>query len=202
MASKLVEAVLRRAIRQGGSVGYNPDMYDYGFADNIPPSEEFNNELKKYGKLKYSYDGSLYGCETWDSFIIDERGRAYIQEINRIKDGPFRIKKILRFFMMSIFVGFILPVIIVLGVEVGLAWLICNIDASDSYSWISGILHGLFIVPNYLRHSIDNNVLWYAQNHTTAYSIFFWISAIFILYHQIVDLIKVIIKIIKEWFSM
>ena len=38
MASKLVEAVLRRAIRQGGSVGYNPDMYDYGFADNIPPS--------------------------------------------------------------------------------------------------------------------------------------------------------------------
>ncbi len=200
MASKLVEAVLRRAIRQGGSVGYNPDMYDYGFADNIPPSEEFNKELKKYGKLKYSYDGSLYGCETWDSFVIDERGRAYIQEIDRIKDGPFRIKKILRFLMMSIFVGFVLPVVIVLGVEVGLAWLICNIDTSDSYSWISGILHGLFIVPNYLRHSIDNNVLWYAQNHTTAYSIFFWISATFILYHQIVDLIKVIIRIIKEWF--
>lgn len=200
MALKLVEAVLRRAIRQGGSVGYNPDMYDYGFADNIPPSEEFNNELKKYGKLKYSYGDCLYGCETWDSFVIDERGRAYIQEINRIKDGPFRIKKILRFLMMSIFVGFVLPVVIVLGVEVGLAWLICNIDTSDSYSWISGILHGLFIVPNYLRHSIDNNVLWYAQNHTTAYSIFFWISATFILYHQIVDLIKVIIRIIKEWF--
>ena len=200
MASKLVEAVLRRAIRQGGSVGYNPDMYDYGFADNIPPSEEFNNELKKYGKLKYTYGEFLYGCETWDSFVIDERGRAYIQEINRIKDGPFRIKKILRFLLMSIFVGFVLPVVIVLGVEVGLAWLICNIDTSDSYSWISGILHGLFIAPNYLRHSIDNNVLWYAQNHTTAYSIFFWISAIFILYHQIVDLIKVIIRIIKEWF--
>ena len=49
MARTLLEAVLRRAILQGGSIGYNPDMYDYGFADNIPPSEEFNNKLRQYG---------------------------------------------------------------------------------------------------------------------------------------------------------
>ena len=29
MARTLLEAVLRRAILQGGSIGYNPDMYDY-----------------------------------------------------------------------------------------------------------------------------------------------------------------------------
>ena len=62
MARTLLEAVLRRAILQGGSIGYNPDMYDYGFADNIPPSEEFNNKLRQYGTLRYSSDRYLFGC--------------------------------------------------------------------------------------------------------------------------------------------
>lgn len=201
MASKLVEVILRRAIRKGGSIGYNPDMYDYGFADNIPPSEEFNNELKKYGELRYSYGDSLYGCETWDSFKIDERGREYINEIDRMKDGPLKIKKILRFLTMSVIVGLVLPIIVILGIEIGIACLICNIDASDSYSWLSGLFHGLFILPNYIRYLYDDDILWYANFHTTAYVVFFWISALFVLYNHVMDLVKVFGQIIKEWFS-
>ena len=106
MARTLLEAVLRRAILQGGSIGYNPDMYDYGFADNIPPSEEFNNKLRQYGTLRYSSDSYLFGCDTWTSFTIDDRGRQYIKELDRQKDGPLKINKIVRFFFNSFLLGF------------------------------------------------------------------------------------------------
>ena len=172
MARTLLEAVLRRAIIQGGSIGCNPDMYDYGFADNIPPSEEFNNKLRQYGTLRYSSDRYMFGCDTWTSFTIDERGRQYIKELDRHKDGPFKIKKIIRFFFNSFLLGFCLSLAIALGVEVGIAWLICNIEASDTYSWISGVFHGLFIVPNFVRHLFNNNILYFAEYHTTAYTIF------------------------------
>ena len=157
MASELVEKILRRAIVQGGRIGYNPDMYDFGFADNIPPSEELNNELRNYGQLKYqsrySDDGFVYGYNNvWSSFVIDECGRQYIRELDKVKDGPFKIKKVIRYFFYSFLFGFCLPLVAVLGIEIALAWLFCNIDALESYSWISGIFHGLFIVPNYIRH--------------------------------------------------
>ena len=181
MARTLLEAVLRRAILQGGSIGYNPDMYDYGFADNIPPSEEFNNKLRQYGTLRYSSDRYLFGCDTWTSFTIDDRGRQYIKELDRQKDGP-------------------LPIVIALGIEVGLACFICNIDASDSYSWISGVFHGLFIVPNFIRHLFSADILYFAEYHTTAYTIFYWLTAIlFILPPQIKGLFTLIIDLIRDW---
>lgn len=34
MEQSKIEKVLRMAIRQGGEVAYNPDMYKLGFADN------------------------------------------------------------------------------------------------------------------------------------------------------------------------
>ena len=43
---KAVDYILRCAIKEGGHAGYNPYMYDLGCADNIGPSEDFNNELK------------------------------------------------------------------------------------------------------------------------------------------------------------
>ena len=188
MARTLLEAVLRRAIIQGGSIGYNPDMYDYGFADNIPPSEEFNNKLRQYGTLRYSSDRYMFGCDTWSSFTIDERGRQYIKELDRHKDGPFKIKKIVRFLFIA------------LGIEVGIAWLICNIDASETYSWISGVFHGLFIVPNFVRHLFSNDILFFAEYHTTAYTIFYWLTAVlFILPPQIKGLFKLIIDLIRDW---
>lgn len=74
--------------------------------------------------------------------------------------------------------GPILVILTVIGSDIWLAWLICNIDATDSYSWISGIYHGLFIFPNFIRHLFDENILWVAPNHTIAYTIFFWITVI------------------------
>lgn len=201
MAKTLLEVVLRRAILKGGKIGYNPDMYDYGFADNKPPSKEFNNELRKYGTLHYSYGGSVFGYDTiWSSFTIDERGRQYIKELDRHKDGPFKIKKIVRFFFNSFLLGFCLPIVIVLSIEVGIAWLICNIDASDTYSWISGVFHGLFVVPNFVRHLFSNDILFFAENHTIAYTIFYWLTTIlFILPPQIKGLFKLIIDLVGDW---
>ena len=198
MARTLLEAVLRRAIVQGGSIGYNPDMYDYGFADNIPPSQEFNNKLKMYGSLKYSYGGSPFG--TWTSFTIDERGRQYIKDLDRLKDGPFKVKKIIRFFFNSFLLGFCLPIAFALAIETCIAWLICNIDVSDTYTWISGVFHGLFVVPNFIRHLFDEDILYFAEYHTTAYTIFYWLTAIlFILPPQIKGLFKLIIDLIRDW---
>lgn len=198
MARSLLEAVLRRAILQGGRIGYNPDMYDFGFADNIPPSEEFNNKLRQYGTLHYSYDDSIWG--SWSSFTIDDRGRQYIKELDRKKDGPFKIKKIIRFTFNSFLIGFCLPIVIALGIEVVLAYFFCNIDASDSYSWISGIWHGLFIVPNFILHMFSDDILYFAEYHTTAYTIFYWLTAIlFILPPQIKGLFELIINLIRDW---
>lgn len=199
MASKLVEAVLRRAILQGGSIDYNPDMYDFGFADNIPPSETFNDELKKYGTLRYSSDRYLFGGDTWSSFTIDERGRQLIGELDRQKDGPFKVKKFIRFFFVSFLFLFCLPIVVVLGLEIALAWLICDIDVSESYSWLSGLYHGLFVLPNYIRSLFNDNILFVANNHTTAYIIFYWISAIFILVQQLKDFLKLVMDLIKDW---
>ncbi|MBP3511799.1 MAG: hypothetical protein J6K19_07175 [Prevotella sp.] len=201
MARSLLEEVLRRAIFQGGKIGYNPDMYDYGFADNITPSEEFNRKLRKYGTLRYSSDSDLFGYGTiWTSFTIDERGRQYIKELDRHKDGPFKVKKIIRFFFKSFVFGFCLPIVIALGIEIGIAWLICNIDVTDSYSWISGLFHGVFIVPNFVRHLFNEDILYFAEYHTTAYTIFYWLVAIlFILPPQIKGLFRLIIDLIMDW---
>ena len=65
--SKGVEYILRCAIAKGGSVGYNPYMYRLGCADNIPPSDNFNTELQKYGRIDwggFSFLGE--GNDGWD----------------------------------------------------------------------------------------------------------------------------------------
>ena len=83
---KAIRYVLRYAINHDGIASYNPCMYDLGFADNIPPSEDFNRELKKFGRLQYGrnleedeYYGN-YGYDIWNYFQIDERGKKYIKE--------------------------------------------------------------------------------------------------------------------------
>lgn len=71
---KAVDYILRCAIKEGGHAWYNPYMYDLGCADNIGPSEEFNNELRKYG--------TIHGMEpydtVWSYFEINDYGRQYI----------------------------------------------------------------------------------------------------------------------------
>lgn len=57
-------------------------------------------------------------------------------------------------------------------------WLFCNIDPGETYSWFSGIWHGIFFIPNLLR-SIFTDALFKAQSYTDAYNVFWWISVIF-----------------------
>ena len=203
MASKKVELVLRMAIVKGGKIGYNPDMYKLGYADNITPSKEFNDELKKYGSLKYDYIG--YGeflpfDNTWSSFTIDERGRQYIKSLDRQKDGPFKIKKLIRFLFFSFLFGFCCPIAVFVGLGCGVAYLICNIDVNDSYSWLSGILHGLFFIPNFIRHLFTEETLYFAEHHTTAYTIFYWFTFFLIIFPKIVRwLFKLFIELIRDW---
>lgn len=56
-------------------------------------------------------------------------------------------------------------------------WLLCDIHPGETYSWYSGIWHGCFIVPNFIR-SLFGDVLYKADFYTTAYNIFYWIFSI------------------------
>lgn len=56
-------------------------------------------------------------------------------------------------------------------------WLLCDIDPNEEYGWFSGIWHGLFFIANWIR-SWFWDVLYKAENYTTAYNVFFWIFSI------------------------
>ncbi len=58
-------------------------------------------------------------------------------------------------------------------------WLLCDIHATESYCWYSGIWHGMFLPINFVRSLIFDDVLYKAVVHTTAYSVFYWIFGIF-----------------------
>lgn len=58
-----------------------------------------------------------------------------------------------------------------------LGWLLCDIDPGESYSWYSGIWHGLFFAPNLLR-SWFTDAIFKAEIYTSAYNVFYWIFAV------------------------
>ena len=58
-----------------------------------------------------------------------------------------------------------------------IGWLLCDIDVEKVYTWYSGIWHGLFFVPNFIRHLVWNSP-YKAEFYTTAYNIFYWIVSI------------------------
>ncbi|RHR94369.1 hypothetical protein DWW23_19365 [Parabacteroides sp. AF14-59] len=59
-----------------------------------------------------------------------------------------------------------------------IGWLLCDIEPYEKYSWYSGIWHGLFLPINFIRSLIFDHVLYKATDHTTAYSVFYWIFGI------------------------
>lgn len=74
--------------------------------------------------------------------------------------------------------GFILAVskvIVPLFIGVILACWLCNIHDSETYSWLSGIWHGMFLIPNFIRSLINSDVLYKAVHYTTMYNIFWWL---------------------------
>ena len=73
------------------------------------------------------------------------------------------------------FLRIILVVGLLIGISMLIAKLLCNINPHDSYSWISGIWHGLFIIPNYARSLLSPEILYKASHYTTMYNVFWWI---------------------------
>lgn len=58
-----------------------------------------------------------------------------------------------------------------------IGWLFCDIDPDESYTWYSGIWHGMFFVPNLIR-SWFSDALYKAEDYTSAYNVFWWIFTI------------------------
>lgn len=56
---------------------------------------------------------------------------------------------------------------------------IAYINPEKTYSWYSGIWHGIFVIPNWVVSWFADDVYCKAPNSTTAYSIWWWISFIF-----------------------
>ena len=69
-------------------------------------------------------------------------------------------------------------VILPLVIGMILACLLCNIQAGENYSWLSGIWHGMFFIPNLLQHMVDSDVLYKATNYTMRYNFCWWIVSI------------------------
>lgn len=205
--NKKIEMALRIAISRGGTLGYNPDMYRLGFADNIAPSSKFNAELEKYGTIHYDYSMDMddFSCssfdEAWHSFTINEHGRAIIKEIDKDRNGALGLKKLFRFLWSALWSLF--------GYSLGLiifcvaAYYLASIDYSNEYSWYMGIWHAIFVVPNFLlHHCCDTNILYYAEEHTTAYSVFFWIIFVTSIVPGIYQYLKnLMVDLLKQWFN-
>ena len=58
------------------------------------------------------------------------------------------------------------------------AILFVNISGAELYGWYAGLGHGLFFLPNLVRHLFDSDVLFKATNCTTGYNIAWWIATV------------------------
>lgn len=56
---------------------------------------------------------------------------------------------------------------------------IAYINPEKTYSWYSGIWHGIFIIPKWVVSWFSSDIYCKAPNSTTAYSIWWWITLIF-----------------------
>lgn len=53
-----------------------------------------------------------------------------------------------------------------------------NISNVELYDWIAGLGHGIFFLPNLVRHLFDSDVLFKATNYTTGYNLTWWIATV------------------------
>lgn len=56
---------------------------------------------------------------------------------------------------------------------------ICHVKPDKMYNWYFGIWHGIFVIPNWIVSLFSNDVLCKAQNSSTAYNVWWWLSFIF-----------------------
>ena len=69
-------------------------------------------------------------------------------------------------------------------------WLFCDIDPNETYTWFSGIWHGIFFPVNFVR-SLLTDALYKAEGYTTAYNVFYWIVVLSWIPSIIVEILKV-----------
>lgn len=79
------------------------------------------------------------------------------------------------FVISSYFFG-LRPWLAVLGAGL-VGWLLCDINVAKEYTWYSGIWHGLFFAPNFIRHIVWDTP-YKADIYTTAYNVWYWIFSI------------------------
>ncbi len=53
-----------------------------------------------------------------------------------------------------------------------------NISGIELYDRLDGLGHGIFFLPNLVRHLFDGDVLFKATNHTAGYNITWWIATV------------------------
>lgn len=87
--------------------------------------------------------------------------------VNRLKNG----------YKTSPFIAILLRIYSSLVIYSFVGRLLCNINAEETYTWYSGIWHGLFFLPNLVRHWLFD-AEFKAEYCTTAYNVFFWIFGI------------------------
>jgi hypothetical protein len=57
---------------------------------------------------------------------------------------------------------------------------VCYINPDKTYSWASGIWHGIFVLPHWIAGWFLDDIYCKAPNSTIGYSIWWWFSLIFI----------------------
>lgn len=70
-----------------------------------------------------------------------------------------------------------IKIILGVGTYILLGWLLCHIDPYESYSWYSGIWHGIFFVPNLLK-SLLWDTPYTAEICTIGYTVLFRLLSI------------------------
>ena len=58
------------------------------------------------------------------------------------------------------------------------AYFLCPIDSERTYTWYSGIWHGIFWFPNLVMSIYSDSIHFKAPNCTTGYNIWFYITIV------------------------
>jgi len=90
------------------------------------------------------------------------------------------MEKFLKILFVAIFalIRCIIGVGLCISIGVLIAHFLCNIQPQETYSWMSGIWHGAFLVPNFIRGLFSPEILCKAKDFTTMYNVLWWISVV------------------------
>jgi len=70
----------------------------------------------------------------------------------------------------------VVNLVIAITIEFLIAYFLCDIKPFTQYGWLSGLWHGVFFIQNLILHLIDHDILYFADLHSTSYTIFFIIG--------------------------